>query len=157
MGKRVIIGGLSQSEVCERLGTSKWTIAKWRKAPDWPGDDAAFEEIEAYCQIKKEPRGRKAKPKLVESDSGDSGLSEEMRKLRELDYEGKAVVIEKNKAQIAKYQKACLEQYRREIIGKINGGLDQLFSEITRMNFTPEQIRQLSKALKSCQKRIENV
>jgi len=152
MAKRVVIGGLPLAKASKKLGTSAHTLAKWRKLPDWPGNDAQWDVIEAWCQIKKEPRGRKPKPKV--DDSPGDELSEEMKKLRELDYEGKAVVIEKNKAQIGKYQKACLEQYRRELVSEINGKLDRFFTEITRMNFTPEQVRQLSKALQACQKGV---
>lgn len=166
-----LVCGMTIKALCELCKISRMTLNRYRKNPHWPGDDAPLDYIKAFIVSKRSSNrsGRKKKQpatpgpvngkqaaaptqsaqnKLVQSL--DNNLDNEFNNIQyilNLDDELKRTVIEKNKAQVAKYQQSCLQEYRDGLQRKMSRGVSFLINELREMNLTRAQLLNLQKAL----------
>jgi len=167
------IGGLKQDEACRRLGLHRSTLHRMRQTAEWPGDDAAWEFIQAYVSAHKSTRGRRARTApagpaaaVVGAEASAAAVgaaavgslgSEELAELQSvigLDEELKRTIIEKNKAMIRQYQLKCLSEYRRGVRRELQEALEIIYREAEAQGLTRVQVEALRMAVRQAQQQV---
>lgn len=145
----LVIAGMCQRDVLDRLNVSRRTLHRYRQSPDWPGDDADIDTIERWVgarrplsvnvntskkttrpeqpkrKRRRSPRSNQPpKPHSRESTAAEPATDEEWDDSMSLDEEYKRTIIERNKAQIRDYQLKCMAEYRAEMVARMNRALD---------------------------------
>ena len=169
------IGGLDQNKALEILGISRQTLFRYRRADDWPGDNAGLDLIQAYVSLKHKTTGRKAKTDRAADvyRGGSAGASpskgtgaasladvenatsdaEELAAAFSLDAELKIVLIEKSKALVRKYQQQVIDEHKRELLARLEKALDLIYDAAAEMDLTPAQVETMRAAIRSAQRK----
>ena len=153
----IIVGGLTVPVAAEVLGISTRTLARFRKNPHWPGDDAPINLIRAFVVTMKKSSGRKpknAQPKDQTTTAISAVLdapneAAELAAALDLADEMKMVLIEKYKTAISLYQQKVIDEHKAGLISRIEAGMDLIYDAVAIMDLTPPQIDKLRGAIKS--------
>jgi len=160
MGKPISIGGLSEQDARKALNIGKMTLYRYRKAPDWPGDDKPIAVLAMHVAAKKGVQGRSPKPTKPKQPARPPAESQEYDEdwaeyadAMSLDKEMKLTMIEVKKATIREYQLKCMQEYRDALVSQINAALDKAIEALAEW-MEPDQIENVRKAFGQAQSQI---